>query len=204
MKRCRKRPSWTTPPPTESPRPRLANFTQAPQSLRTNRLAFSSWGKKLASPETWASRSRFCMVHASEPGDWCPLSTLSFYDRQAGRRAQRNAWQPRTELPEGALQGPASHHLDSVQDRRTSIASSASSSSRFAIPGEGRGVSRLMPIANGLWHQLEDGVHYAEAPSSLVHRRISTRERYPRPRASARDGLEICASVAAQTSSSSK
>lgn len=113
------------------------------------------------------------------------LRSLNRNDRSAGQRAQWNVWQPRTALPEGAFQRRASHHP--ISPSRTAVsapAPSASSSSRSASPGRGRGVSRLSQaysIGARSRHQLEDGVHYAEAPSSVVHRRVPTKERRSYP-----------------------
>ena len=169
---------------TESPSLRAGIFAQPQASRHPNRLTCLRGGR-IASPDDRGlgrpvARFGACVRALGLES----LSTLSQYDRSAGRRTRRSAWQPRTELSEGAFFGCAMHRTTSPSRTAESIPTpSAPSSSRFANPGEGRGVSRLRgPRSFGHRHLLlEDGVHYAEAPSSVVPRHFPTKERLSYP-----------------------
>lgn len=187
MANCRTRPPRpTSTQQTESRQQRWREYCAAISFSRPESGTFRAVGEDIASPAAQGlGRSVHLLAGACVRAlGQVSLSTLSQYDRSAGRRAQRNAWQPRTELPEGAFPGRASHQLSPSRTAVSARAPSAPSSSFSATPGRGRSVSRLSPayeLESGLRHQLEDGVHYAEAPSSVVHRRLPTKERRSYP-----------------------
>jgi hypothetical protein len=180
----RRRPPAST-DRTESHRPRRAKYCDAASFTELESSTFSLVGEEIASPNACGLGRHMCLFAGA-----CvralgqeSLSTLSQHDRSAGRLIQRNVWQPRTELPEGTFHWCASHPRSPSRTAVSARAPTASSSSCSAYPGGGRGVSRLLganPLGADQWHQLEDGVHYAEAPSSVVHQRVPTKERsYP-------------------------
>lgn len=167
---------------TESHRPRRPEYCNATSFPELESLTFCGVGEDIASPNTCGLGRHMCLLAGA-----CvralgqeSLSTLSQHDRSAGRLIQRNVWQPRTELSEGTFHWRASHHRSPSRTAESARAPTAPSSSRSAYPGRGRGVSRLLganPLGADQRHQLEDGVHYAEAPSSVVHQRVPTKER---------------------------
>lgn len=140
----------------------------------SNRVIFAAWGKnlprriELVALVTGFIRKGACVRALGQES----LRSLNPNDRSAGLRPSQNVWRPRTVLPKGAFSGSALH----LHPSRTAVSSpslSAPSSSHSANPGGERGVSRL-PQAQHFgarrWPQLEDGVHHAEAPSSVVNR----------------------------------
>ena len=134
---------------------------------------------------------RSSWVHASEPLGRESLRTLSQTIRRKGL-GPLDVRQPRTELLEGPFNRNAAHLIKAPS--RTAVSAPqhcAPSSLRRADPGMGEralwlATMRAAPVGLGLRHQLEDGVHYAEAPSSKICRSSWSKEHWAYATASVR------------------
>ncbi len=158
-------------------------------------------------------------VRASEPRDVRSLRTLSQDFLTAGNYGQPSAWRPWTVPPEGAFGSLALLLHRAVQDRRIRSDHRKAVAARSSQPWiertcvaalQGFGCSRLAPLDGRCGSSTrtrlphEDGVPYAEAPSSEVKPRTDTREQSRLATASERSTLGVSSSVASQTRSSSK